>query len=264
MPQHIEATDLAEVVASLGDDSFWDVLLDVLRRYVPFGSFAVFTYRDGRFEDALSLDVSAADQDALEKHYYKGAYVLGPWYPYILAGKSGFWTLDEVAPAGFKSSTYFKRYFGPSNIRDEGDWIVDCGDGLITKASMTRYKQEGRFLKKEFRFAEENSPLIASLIQKHMRLKSPSPSVSETDYRLRLLEYGADVLTAREREVLQLMIRGHSIKSCARELDISTETIRVHRSNVYRKLKVPNQSLLLAEVVEFLIAAGERHPSNGG
>jgi hypothetical protein len=33
---------------------------------------------------------------------------------------------------------------------------------------------------------------------------------------------------------------------------------------VYRKLKVPNQSLLLAEVVEFLIAAGERHPSNGG
>lgn len=43
-------------------------------------------------------------------------------------------------------------------------------------------------------------------------------------------------LSAREREVLQLMLEGRSSKEIGRELVISPKTVDVHRANVLRKL----------------------------
>lgn len=47
-------------------------------------------------------------------------------------------------------------------------------------------------------------------------------------------------LSAREREVLELMIDGGSSKEIGRKLDISPKTVDVHRANILRKLEVAN------------------------
>ncbi len=44
------------------------------------------------------------------------------------------------------------------------------------------------------------------------------------------------VLTAREREVFQLLALGHANKEVARDLDISVGTVKKHRENLQRKL----------------------------
>jgi DNA-binding NarL/FixJ family response regulator len=52
-------------------------------------------------------------------------------------------------------------------------------------------------------------------------------------------------LTAREREVLQLVAEGHSSIAIARRLDISARTAESHRANVMRKLRLRNQASLI-------------------
>lgn len=47
-------------------------------------------------------------------------------------------------------------------------------------------------------------------------------------------------LSAREREVLELMLDGGSSKEIGRKLEISPKTVDVHRANILRKLEVAN------------------------
>ena len=50
-----------------------------------------------------------------------------------------------------------------------------------------------------------------------------------------------DELTAREREVLQLIARGYRYKEIAARLHLSTKTIESHVTNVLRKLQLTNR-----------------------
>jgi DNA-binding NarL/FixJ family response regulator len=50
-----------------------------------------------------------------------------------------------------------------------------------------------------------------------------------------------DVLTPREREVLQLIARGYTYRECAEELYLSIKTIETHVSAVLRKLQLSNR-----------------------
>ena len=60
---------------------------------------------------------------------------------------------------------------------------------------------------------------------------------------------GADVLTAREREVVQLLAEGKSTKEVAVTLGLSVKTVETHRSNLMRKLDVHSVSQLVLYAV---------------
>lgn len=75
------------------------------------------------------------------------------------------------------------------------------------------------------------------------------------DYRKKLLEEDQsvfNVLTSREREVLQLLAEGKTTKQVAGELFISTKTVETHRQHIMDKLSVYN----LPELVKYAIRQG--------
>lgn len=59
-------------------------------------------------------------------------------------------------------------------------------------------------------------------------------------------------LTSRERDVMDLVVRGYSNKNIAKHLGISHRTVEVYRSRVMQKLQVPT----LLELVIFAEACG--------
>ena len=59
-------------------------------------------------------------------------------------------------------------------------------------------------------------------------------------------------LTAREREVLELVVAGRSNKEAAAILGVATKTIEVHRAHVMEKMQVTS----VAELVRACISAG--------
>jgi two-component system, NarL family, response regulator NreC len=72
-----------------------------------------------------------------------------------------------------------------------------------------------------------------------------SPSISKMlveDYMRQLQQRGADdsyeLLTGREREVLQLLAEGKSNKDVATMLNLSLHTVETHRSNILQKLNL--------------------------
>jgi DNA-binding NarL/FixJ family response regulator len=57
------------------------------------------------------------------------------------------------------------------------------------------------------------------------------------------------VLTRREREVLEVIMKEKSIKEIAEELCISEKTVELHRSNLFVKLDVKNITGLVKKAI---------------
>ncbi len=83
-----------------------------------------------------------------------------------------------------------------------------------------------------------------------------SPAIAETlleDYVRRLqqrnLKDSYDLLTDREKEVLQLLAEGKSNKEVAALLDLSLYTVETHRANLMQKLNLHNT----AEIVLYAV-----------
>ncbi|OQY02562.1 MAG: hypothetical protein B6I22_13350 [Desulfobacteraceae bacterium 4572_123] len=53
------------------------------------------------------------------------------------------------------------------------------------------------------------------------------------------------------------MLRGHSVKSAAWEMRISPDTIKMHRKNLYAKLKISDHPDLFSLFISALSCAGQ-------
>lgn len=81
-----------------------------------------------------------------------------------------------------------------------------------------------------------------------------SPSVADavlTDYRKHVTN-PVDLLTAREREVLQLIAEGKTNKDIANQLNLSVYTVEAHRSRLMEKLNLHSTG----DLVRFAIRNG--------
>ena len=64
--------------------------------------------------------------------------------------------------------------------------------------------------------------------------------------------FGEGLLTDREREITQLLLRGHSTKSIARALRIAPGTVMVHKRNLFAKLGITSQFELFSRFIDAL------------
>jgi len=86
-----------------------------------------------------------------------------------------------------------------------------------------------------------------------------SPAISRMlveDYmrqmREREVEDSYELLTTREREILQLLAEGKSAKEVASLLDLSLYTVETHRSNIFQKLDLHS----VAELILYAVRKG--------
>ena len=84
------------------------------------------------------------------------------------------------------------------------------------------------------------SPRLAGFVLDAFAATSPPPPAAEDP----ATDPGLDLLSAREREVMQLLARGYTYREIGSRLFISVKTVESHASNVLRKLQLSNRNEL--------------------
>jgi len=62
----------------------------------------------------------------------------------------------------------------------------------------------------------------------------------------------ASVLTPREREVLQLLVEGHTVRAIAERIHLGVKTVETHRRNIMEKLGLKN----LVDLIKYAMREG--------
>lgn len=75
-------------------------------------------------------------------------------------------------------------------------------------------------------------PLLSAAVSRHSRTSGPP-------------EAQFDELTSRENEIVSMILKGHCSESIAHSLNISYGTVKIHKKNIYRKLRVSSEPELL-------------------
>ena len=81
------------------------------------------------------------------------------------------------------------------------------------------------------------SPRLAGFVLDAFSAAGPAPAPAEDP----ATDPGLDLLSAREREVMQLLARGYTYREIGNRLFISVKTVESHASNVLRKLQLSNR-----------------------
>jgi len=122
--------------------------------------------------------------------------------------------------------------------------IMITGHGDVPMAVQALKRGALDFLEKPFR-DQELLEQIAKAIEIDQDRRSEQASIAGIRKRL-------ETLTAREREVMELVVAGFANKQVAAKLDLSEKTIEVHRSRVMNKM----QAHTLPCLVKMAIAVG--------
>lgn len=247
---------VADLILAIGKDGFIDKLTYLLRSAASFDDYVMLTYHPSSAPLVLSSSFANTDLAVWER-YIQGAYLLSPFYDYCMQGQEGFITLDDIAPEDFYDSAYYDDYFRPSRLIDEVCFIVQGLDNYSYLLSLGRTRTLSKFNQRVLSKLKALSPILQAAVklddqQRHAE-RHPQPA-SHAELKKRLLNYGHDKLTAREQDVMQLLIRGYSSKEAAQVLTISPETERVHRKNIYAKLNVVSQKELLSQLFEEILS----------
>jgi DNA-binding CsgD family transcriptional regulator len=210
------------------------------------------------YEEAVSGLMEGKGQ---AENYFDGIYLLDPLYQVAMQQpNAGLYSLKEVTPDNFYRSEFYNRHFAYTNIKDDINYlqpIEGVGTVIINIGSKRRFSsaEAGRFHAIE--------PWVLSMMTCHWGRSATRPQVSSEhiDLHLKLTasfqNFGHSQLTDRECDIVQLILKGHSSKSAALKLNISGETVKAHRRNIYKKLGLQSQSELFSLFLNALAAQGE-------
>ena len=256
-----DMTRLARALSLTRDESFFAALRNLLRAKLFFDTFLILIFpKDGPPEPLGTWIKDPVVAHNYPRLYTAGAYRLDPFYQYRgEVDGGGLFLLSEIAPDRFFNGDYYLHYYKETRIVGEVGLLVTLADGSTGHLSFSRREGRGTFRRKEVNCLKHHAPVLLELLRQHCeyqlaRRRSDRPN-RETRALDDLISYHVSesqgaALTRREAQMAGLIVQGHSNLSAALALGISRETAKVHRRNIFRKLRISSQTELFALLAE--------------
>lgn len=250
-PNPLVLRALTAAIDGIGSDRHVDRMIDLIAALVPHDLVTVVRYSvSERPEFVAHRNYS----DEMVTKYLDTYYPYDPFYAQ--------WRQDQtprvvrlLAEAPLR---YVSEFLSQSVITDELGVLLPDGPGWCLGIFLDRSK--GRFSQADVEQLEAQFPVLASLHALDTKTRQPAfrrtgqPAVPGQDPRTRLAPVG-DVflwpeLSAREREIVMLILAGHPTAGIARKLGLAAGTVKNHRRNIYTKLDITTERELFLQYIE--------------
>ena len=255
---------LARAMAACHGAQFAETLIDALASLVPVESVMINLEPIGGAPRLLyERGIPAENRELLLQRYFSRGYLLDPFCLAVDQGlPEGFYSLGEIAPDDFFDSQYYKTYYLGAGSVEDCYFMLELDAGQRISISLYNGLSARPFQAEQLQLLRSLAPVILELGRQHWRETGNAEQAQGADFEQQLREafmsFGEGLLTARELEVCHLLLRGHSAKSSARLLEISSETVRMHRKNLYTKLQIGSQAELFSLFIAWLGGETER------
>lgn len=245
-------------VDAIGSSAFPRVLAKALRQITPYDFTVIFGYA-GSARPLDLFDDFPEDRRRLHvEEYQEGPYLLDPFFLATFGDRQpGVWRLSELAPDRFYQGEYYRNYYAQTGLAEEVGFVMAVNHRLKIVLSLMR--KEKRFSNGEIRSLKRVWPVVDAACRRHWHdTAGDEPLAIEDRIKTAFRSIGAGILTPREREVVELTLKGHSAEAIGGLLGISPGTVRIHRRNIYAKLRIGSQGELFSE---FLMAMSGAKPA---
>jgi len=220
------------------------------------GTCLIAFHKDARPE-VLHHTLEPAGRKHYLERYLDGPYLLDPLYQLaIQRDHPNLCRFREAVPDRFRSSEYYRQYCERTHLLDEIDYLANVSKR--TTIVLVVGRRDRMFSRAEIRRLRLVEPMVLASMRKIWRAWIDSTGdVSGVDnVHARLTKcfesFGQSKLTKRERQISQLLLRGHSLKSVAKELRIAPGTVMVHKRNLFAKLEISSQYELFSMFIDDL------------
>ena len=171
--------------------------------------------------------------------------------------------MRDCAPDDYFESEYFHSWevhpcisMESGSLAEEIAYLFDLPDGAMVAYSLMRSNGRPAFSEAEVAVLRAVEPVVVRALRHHWRDRHPPPGRGDREERASarsgeaieaaFATFAAERLTRQQQRIVQLVLRGHSNASVARNLGISEGTVKNHRHAIYDRLGVGTQSELFA------------------
>ena len=193
----------------------------------------------------------AALRSVFEGSYFDFGYFLDPYYQLAMSDfEDGAYQVRQIAPDRFFRSAYYRRYYRQTRMVDEIGCLARIDHDRVAHLSLGRNQGNRKFRRRDLALLQSLQPLLMQIIIQHCEKRDRLDITKEQQTRplreqlfySKLSDEGR--ISRREAEVASLVVQGHSTTAIGMILEISPQTVKVHRRNLYRKLNISSQAEL--------------------
>jgi DNA-binding CsgD family transcriptional regulator len=255
--------DLSRAISALGSDQFFPALIEAIRGQVPIEYPQIWLYHRDLPPQVLYHEIPASAVASQVDTYLDGPYREDPFYQTSMnQPRSKFYRLSRITAGKLRESQYYRDYYAETGTVDEAIYLSRLRAGNVINLCMMRLPQQGEFSEQEYETLYLLAEPVSELIKSHSEHNDFAithliqPGINH-QIDLAFRTFGSSLLSPREKDVLELMLRGYGTDISATRLGIALETVRRHRKSIYRKLDVSSQTDLFSLFINSLTCLGE-------
>ena len=255
--------DMSRAIAALGTDEFFPALIAAINGQVPVDYPQVWLYHRDLPPRVLYHEIPGHALPVQIDQYLDGPYREDPFYQASMnQPRSKIYRLSRVTMGKLKDSTYYRDYYGDAGTVDEVIYLSKLQAGNVINLSIMRLPENGAFTDDEYEMLYLLAEPVSELIRRHsdhQEFAATNLIQPGIDHQIDVAfrTFGASMLSPREKDVLELMLRGYGTDISAERLEIAVETVRRHRKSIYRKLDVSSQTDLFSLFLNAMSCIGE-------
>ena len=236
-------------------------LFDMFSHALRSDEMMLFHFRGNAGPEIVEHRTSKSIREQQINDYKNGFYLTDPFYLAIERSTENraISLRDVVDQEDFQTSDFFVRHYVDTDLADEMCYCMSDSQGGRILLSFARSRDAGLYTDEELELAKAIAPIAFGTLSsswrhlvdpKHLIPPSPEEVKLHDDLKRARNNFGRSLLTDREFEVVQMMLRGYPIDMIAKRLKMAEGTAKVHRRNIYAKLDISSMAELFSLFID--------------